>query len=170
MRNTILFLSIWVIGSPSFAQESIPPEVQSALYDFHPTAEDVFWEHREGAMVANFFTSGDLTKVFFDEEANWLETRARTSIHEMPKAVAAFIHQHYRNAEISYTGVVSWPDGRKAYRVESELPSEVVVKILSESGKLLDEKRITFQPIETTGSALQPLPTKEETPLSPEEL
>lgn len=164
-----MFLCICMIGSKSIAQESIPVEVQSALYDFHPTAEDVFWEHREGAIVANFFTSGDLTKVYFDEEGNWLETRARTFIHKMPKPVAAFIHRHYRNAEISYTGEVSWPDGRKAYRVESELPSEIVVKIISESGELLEEKRIAFQPIET-GSAIQTLPTKGETPSSSEEL
>lgn len=169
MRNILLFLGICMIGSQSIAQESIPIEVQSALYDFHPTAEDVFWEHREGAIVANFFTSGDLTKVYFDEKGNWLETRARTSIHEMPEAVTAFIDQHYQNAEISYTGVVQWPDGRKAYRVESELPSEIVVKIISESGELLEEKRIAFQPIET-GSVIQTLPIKGETPSSSEEL
>lgn len=135
-----------LIGGIAGAQESVPPKIQSALYTFHPTMEDVSWEFREGFPAATFQGRSGLTTVLFNEDGEWVEKRIRISAHLLPGAVRAYIRERNEDAHISYAARVLQPDDRDTvYRIESELPSEMLLQLLSKNGELLEEERISVQ-------------------------
>ena len=161
---------ISLFGAEIFAQDEVPMEVRTTFDILNPTVEEVFWEFREGAYVAAFQAPGGFTKAFFDQEGKWLETRIRVSMHLLPEKVTGFIDKHYWNADVTYVGKVLLPGGIKAYRIESELPSEIVIKILDGEGSLLDEQRISFTSLEETTPGLLPLPNKKVEPIIADEI
>lgn len=143
MKNAIcMFLGLFILTN-SFGQEKVPAVVLTAFSDREPFAEDVFWEFREDAFVGMFSDVEGLKKMFFDQTGEWLETRTRIARTALPIRVTAFINQHYGTADITYIGRVDEPK-RTLYRIESELASAVVIKLLDEQGTLLDENRIEW--------------------------
>ena len=164
MRSILFCFGMALTCCTAIAQEEISPKVQSAIYAFHPTTEDVIWETREEALVATFQHPDGPTKVFFDEEGRWLEIRIRKSVHLLPKGVRQYIEEHYQDAHITYAVKFRRPEGETLYWIELELPTEVVVKILSKEGVLLDEERIPFHTLRSYDPSLLPLPTREITP------
>jgi hypothetical protein len=148
MKNVICFLLILSAIYTSSAQETIPSQVLDAFSEQEPNVQQPFWEHREGAFVAMFSDEDGLKKIFFNDYGVWLETRTRMSQNELPSGVINFIDQHYSGADITYIGKVKKSNGI-AYRVESELASAVVIKLLNEEGKLLEEERIDWNHVYT---------------------
>lgn len=161
MRNILVLFTAFLLNYPMIAQEPIPVNVRSALYVHHPTAEGVYWEHRKEGIVANFQTPNGLTKVFFQEDGQWLETRIRTGLAAIPNPITQYLDEHFAKADISYAGKTLKPDGSTVYRIESELPSEIVVKIFDEEGMLLQEQRIPFQEIELQDAIFLPEDTEQ---------
>ncbi len=141
-----LFLSIL----PAFftmsllASEPVPLVVKSAFEMMHPATSVLLWEYREEAWVATFQDRRGLTKVFLETDGQWIETRIRTSIHSMPGAVLDFIRSSYGQADITYVGQVIRPGMDAVYRVESELPGEILIKEISSEGWLQKEHRIAL--------------------------
>lgn len=133
-----MFLSLGVT-----AQNTTPTMVLNAFSERLPEVVNPFWEYREGAFVAMYAHEDGLKKVFFDKEGQWLETRTRQEQDALPKGVKNFINDHYAGADITYVGEVEQPS-RTIYRVESELLSYVVIKLLNKKGDLLQENRIDW--------------------------
>ncbi len=133
-----MFLSLGVT-----AQNTTPTMVLNAFSERLPEVANPFWEYREGAFVAMYAHEDGLKKVFFDKEGQWLETRTRQEQDALPKGVKNFINDHYAGADITYVGEVEQPS-RTIYRVESELLSYVVIKLLNKKGDLLQENRIDW--------------------------
>lgn len=125
------------------AQNNTPTLVLNAFSEREPEVANPFWEYREGAHVAMYAHEDGLKKVFFDKEGQWLETRTRQVQDALPKGVKKFIDEHYAAADITYVGEVEQPS-RTIYRVESELLSYVVIKLLNKKGDLLQENRIDW--------------------------
>ncbi len=133
-----LFFSLGVM-----AQNTTPVMVLNAFSERAPEVMNPFWEYREGAFVAMYAHEDGLKKVFFDKDGEWLETRTRQVQDALPKGVKNFINEHYAAANITYIGEVEQPS-RTIYRVESELLTYVVIKLLSKEGDLLQENRIDW--------------------------
>lgn len=154
MLFPLIFLSVY-----NFAQRDIPTIVKQSFESKYSQAEDPFWDFREGSYVANFQAKEGLTKVFIHPEGDWLETRIRMSVSSLPKYVRNFVDQHYQNAEITFAGKVI-RENEVLYRIESELPTAVIVKLLNEEGSLIEEKRIDFGAVESIMPDLEPLPAR----------
>ncbi len=138
----MLLLAFWVTSATLHA--SVPELVKKAFRKDFPDIENVYWEQRaEEAFVATFRDEEGLKKVFYTSSGNWIETRIRLSLNDLPGGVRRFIQEHYQDAEITFAGRVLRPN-ELLYRIESELPDSVIVKLLSEAGLLLKEERITF--------------------------
>jgi len=133
-----LFFSLGVM-----AQNTTPVMVLNAFSERAPEVMNPFWEYREGAFVAMYAHEDGLKKVFFDKDGEWLETRTRQVQDALPKGVKNFINEHYAAANITYIGEVEQPS-RTIYRVESELLTYVVIKLLSKEGDILQENRIDW--------------------------
>lgn len=152
MKN-IIILTVLLLAGPrlSLAQPEVPTSVLLTFDELHPTAEDPLWEQREEIFIAAFNDREGFKKVFFTEQGQWLETRQRISRGALPQGVATFIRQHYAKADITFLAKVLRARAL-LYRVESELPGEIVVKELDSRGNLLLEKRINFDPQHTFDS------------------
>ena len=160
----LLFLSI-----SSFAQNDIPKIVQHTFESKYSQVDDLFWDFREGAYVANFQAREGLTKVFINPYGDWLETRIRMSLSSLPKHVRHFVDQNYQTAEVTFAGKVIREDGI-LYRVESELPTAVVIKLLNKEGSLIKEDRIDFGAVEPLMPNLKLLPARQAKALPTKEL
>jgi hypothetical protein len=168
MKKSPILLSFFLLPLIGIAQPKIPVAVLNTLTSMYAQVDNPFWDIREGAHVANFVGEEGLTKVFIDPEGNWEETRIRMSVNSLPKKVRNFIEEHYREAAVTFAGKVVRPDD-VVYRVESELPTAVVVKLLSKEGILLTENRIDFGTPEPLMPQLAPLPTKITKPIAVKE-
>lgn len=143
MKNTMGLLMGLFFSFGVMAQNTAPTVVLNAFSERAPEVTNPFWEYREGAFVAMYAHEDGLKKVFFDKEGQWLETRTRQVQDALPKGVKNFINEHYAAADITYIGEVEQPS-RTIYRVESELLSYVVIKLLNKKGDLLQENRIDW--------------------------
>lgn len=158
MRKTILFLCLAIPATYTAAQDEIPQPVTATFEEMYAlTTETPSWEFREGAYVANLQAEEGLIKVFFHPYGEWLETRVRMPLSRLPKGVRNFVDNHYQTAEVTYAGKVI-RNNEIIYRVESELPTAVVIKLLSEEGELLNERRIDFGAAPSIFQELKPLP------------
>ena len=116
-------------------------KLKTAFNKLAPEVSNPFWEFREGAVVAMFSHEEGLKKIFFNEEGRWLETRTRLTAPALPEGVKAFVEQLYATTLITYIGKVEQPS-QILYRVETESADAVSIKLLNESGRLLEEDRI----------------------------
>lgn len=156
MMKVVLFLACCFMSPNGLTTEPVPGVVQDAFDKMYPLAIEAFWEKREGALVANFQGEEGLTKVFFDDQGTWLETRIRKDFSEMPAAVQRFVNAYYSTADITFAGKMFRND-EVLYRIESELNAEVVIKLLDENGGLVEENRITLDiPLEKKEQILSP--------------
>ena len=126
-----------------FGQNNTPGLVLEAFSEREPEVLNPHWEYREGAFVAMYPHIDGLKKVFFNEEGEWLETRTRLAQESLPVGVKQFINERYAEADITYVGKVDQLE-RTLYRVESELNTSVVIKLLNEQGVLVDENKIDW--------------------------
>ncbi|MEZ5043508.1 MAG: PepSY-like domain-containing protein [Saprospiraceae bacterium] len=143
MKNFSFLLMCSFFSLGLFGQKNTPSAVLEAFQKLEPKVQTPIWEYREGAFVAMFSHVDGLKKVFFNEEGEWLETRTRIAYESLPSGVKRFIDDHYAAANITYIGKVDQHDST-FYRVESELLSSVVIKLLDEQGILLKENRIDW--------------------------
>jgi len=125
------------------SQLIVPSVVLAAHQTKYPNQEAPFWELREGALVAMFQTEGLLLKSFYEPNGEWRESRIREPLAELPAEVQAYVAENFANANITYAGRVE-KNNQTLYRIESELPNGVVVKLLNEKGELIQEERIKF--------------------------
>lgn len=151
----------------SLAQQIAPKSVELAFSERYPTIENPFWEYREGAIVAMFSAYDGLKKVFFHNDGTWLETRTRLGLEDLPTGVSKFVNKNYKNADITFVGKVEHPDGIR-YRVESELTSAIVIKLLSAEGKLLNKERIAINRNQSVQIVSNPLPKLQIKPVKSE--
>lgn len=139
--NKIMFFFLTLFLSQSLlGQSSTPNSVLEAFSKLVPTESTPYWEFREGAYVAMFSHADGLKKMFFDEKGEWLETRTRIDRQILPVGVKRFIDTHYAEANITYIGRVDQPESQ-LYRIESEIGTSVVIKLLSDQGVLMKEDR-----------------------------
>lgn len=143
MKNGAFLLMSLFFSLSLFSQKEISSSALAAFSEREPDVSTAFWEYREGAFVAMFSHLDGLKKMFFNEEGKWLETRTRIDRESLPAGVKLFIDEHYAGADITYIGRVDQPT-RTTYRVESELMTSVVIKLLNEQGVLLSENRIDW--------------------------
>lgn len=138
MKTLLIMLTMWV-----FNGTNVPEQVRSAFAKEFPNTENVHWEQRNDNFVATFQSEEGLKKVFYQASGAWLETRTRLSLSELPKEVYQFINSNYHDADVTFAGKVERPDGL-VFRIESELPDAVIVKLLNENGVVLEEEKITY--------------------------
>lgn len=143
MKTISMIFMTMLFNTLLFANEPVPAAVADAFHANYPGVKAVNWEHRAGQYVAMFKQDEGLTKVFYDGKGTWLETRVRLQLNELPGGVQHFIAKYYVDADVNFAGKVMTPNGA-LYRIESELPDAVVVKILNEDGELIKEERISF--------------------------
>lgn len=142
MKTAIVGAFLLILSLPAAsAFSSIPEAVQNSFSKMYPAVKSPFWEIRPEGLVATFRDEEGLKKAFFSEAGEWLETRVRLGLDQMPEGVQDFIKNNYRDAEISFCGKVYTPQGIR-YRVESELPDRILLKNLNTEGKLIDEHAI----------------------------
>lgn len=168
MKNLLVSICLLLFSAPSImANGPIPESVQKTFIQLYPEIESPFWENRHDGIVATFLDNEGLKKAFFQPDGQWVETRIRMSIGQLPAGVSRFIRKNYVDAEITFCGKVYTPKGIW-YRVESELPGKVVLKTLDESGALIEEQAILFStapaPAAEGKPALAPLPKKQMAP------
>lgn len=144
MKNIAFFAALLLSPWALIGQEIIPDAVVEAFGKREPGISNALWEYREGAFVALFKHKDGLKKVFFDKQGVWLETRTRIALDALPEGVKKFINEHYLDAHITYIGEVEQPGIPTLYRVESELATYVVIKLLNEQGVLVKENRIDW--------------------------
>lgn len=144
MKTAIVSALLLVLSFPvALAFSSIPEAVQNSFSNMYPAVKSPFWEIRPEGIVATFRDEEGLKKAFFSEAGEWMETRIRLGLDQLPHGVQLFIKNNYRDAEISFCGKVNTPQGVR-YRVESELPDRVLLKNLDAEGQLIDEHAILF--------------------------
>lgn len=143
MKNSIFLLMSLFFSITLFGQRPTPITVLEAFSKLEPGVSTPFWEYREGAFVAMYSHMDGLKKIFFNEKGEWLETRTRIDRQSLPVGVKRFIDEHYGEADITYIGKVDQAE-HTLYRVESELNTSVVIKLLSEQGVLQKENRIDW--------------------------
>jgi hypothetical protein len=136
----LLIFTAHLVGQ---AQLNIPSAVLAAHQAKYPNQEPAFWELREGAMVAMFQTEGLLYKSFYEPNGEWRESRIRETLTGLPTEVQTYVAENFANANITYAGRVE-KNNQTLYRIESELPNGVVIKLLNEKGQLIQEERIKF--------------------------
>ncbi len=138
-----MMLLIAFLANSATLYASVPELVEKAFRKDFPEVVNVYWEQRAEAFVAMFQDEEGLKKVFYTASGNWVETRIRLKIKSLPDGVRHFIQKHYQNADITFAGKVLRPN-ELMYRIESELPGAVIVKLLTEAGHLLKEEQFTF--------------------------
>lgn len=143
MKTTTPILLMILMSFSLSAQDMVPESVLAAFQKKVPHAAGVFWEFRENAFVGLYTDLDALKKAFFSSGGEWLETRTRIDMTDLPEGVSRFLKRHYQDADVTYLGRVESP-GKQFYRVESELPTSVVIKLLDEQGNLLEERKIDW--------------------------
>lgn len=143
MKKISCLLLALFVSVIAMAQNNPPTSVLSAFNEREPDVSNPFWEYREEAYVAMFKHEEGLKKVFFNTEGQWLETRTRLAAASAPTGVQEFIMEHYASANVTYIGEVEQPT-QTIYRVESELASSVIIKLLTKNGELLKEDKIDW--------------------------
>ena len=157
MKYLFLVLASLFFLNTNHAQQTVPTAVEDAFTQLYASVENPFWEYREGAHVAMFSEGDALKKVFFDSYGQWIETRTRMELTDLPMQVARFVDQHYGNAEVTYAGKVDRPYGI-FYRVESELPTAIIVKVLNEEGNIIEQRNIDLTNTKPVKVISYPLP------------
>ncbi len=169
MRKITFIVLFSLIGFFTYAQDEIPQNIKNTFTSMYGNADDLFWAFQEGAYVANFQAEKGLAMVYIHPYGDWLETRLRLPLQKLPRKVRDYVYENYQTAEVTFSGEVIQAH-QTIYRVEYELPSAIVVKLLNEEGELLKERRIEFGVLDNSHLNLKPLPVKKSKTVLPKDV
>lgn len=144
MKNSlfVLVLSLFVLSSIT-ANNGVPLIVRTSFTALYPSIKAPFWEVKNDQVVALFNDQEGMKKVFFQKNGDWMETRHRLSVAQLPTALKDFVEENYATAEITFAGKITSETG-SWYRIESEFEDRIVLKDLEASGVLISQEEINF--------------------------
>jgi hypothetical protein len=119
----VLFAALFAVASTASAQEQkvkdVPAAVKSALQKKYPSASKVTWEKEKGNYEANWGgKGGEDNSVQFTPAGAFIEIVNAIPVRELPKGVAAYVKEHYKNAKITEAGKVTDAKGNITYEAE----------------------------------------------------
>lgn len=149
MKLWFLLALIWVCGAPAaLAQEdfepglcSVPSVVKQAFRQFHPQAEEVYWENRGNGYRASFYENGFSRELRFTASGEWTCLCTFLEMSELPKPVQTYLSRRFPEWETP--SVVTRVDGREkdpVFKVCFELPEGLLELSFDEKGNLLKEQ------------------------------
>lgn len=142
MKTLLLFISLWA----SLHQAEIPTVVIDAFRRDYPETTPTLWEQgREGYLVT-FKQEDGLKKAVYTPSGEWIETRTRIMMRDIPTDVLRRIRQETGSEHITHIATVQCPAGIR-YRIESEPAHAVIIRIFANTGELLSEDTYEFSTI-----------------------
>ena len=144
MKNSliVLSLSLFVLSSIS-ASNGVPPIVKTSFTSLYPSIKAPFWEVKNDKVIALFTDQEGLKKVYFEKNGEWMKTRHRLSVVQLPDALKDFVEENYASADITFAGKITSENG-SWYRIESEFEDRIVLKDLEANGVLISQEEINF--------------------------
>ncbi len=110
MKSLWFSLAFFCISATVSGTDNIPEAVQRAFTQLYPEVNNPLWEMRHEGLVATFRDTEGLKKAFFREDGRWTETRVMMRQEQLPKGVSRFIQEHYKHADITFSGKAYSPN------------------------------------------------------------
>jgi biopolymer transport protein ExbD len=129
-RNLFSFVSACVLllsvsaGAQQIKDTQVPAAVKASFTKTYP-ATKAGWEIEGGVYEASFKKDGKSMSVMIDKGGNITETETDIPVSQLPKAVTAYLQQHYKGAKIKEAARIVKADGQINY--EGEVNNKDVV-------------------------------------------
>lgn len=146
MKKALSLLAIlFALSNLTFAQEkedehegheniTVPAVVKSSFEKKYPNAAKVLWEKEDGNYEANWGgKSGEDNSGIFTPSGDFVEAGTAMPVSGLPKAIAAYVQQHYKGAKITEAVKVTDAQGKLLY--EAEVNGKDIV--FDENGKFV---------------------------------
>lgn len=130
------------IGTEIFAGD-VPAAVKAAFRNDYPHADVSLWEQTKEGCIATFRDEEGLKNAIYTQEGEWVETRIRIILRDIPYDVQKAIRKVTGVTRVTYIGKVQRPDG-KFYRIESESAEAVTLRLFDENGEMISEEAFYF--------------------------
>lgn len=120
------------------------PEIVKALNKLYPTAQNIEWSQKGVYYVADCYSQGQELDVWFDANANWLQTEVALFRDDLPASVnTAFAEGEYADWVIDDITLIMYPQELPQYVLEVQQGAQERELFYSEDGNLLHVKDIT---------------------------
>jgi len=97
----------------------VPATVKTALTKKYPQAKNVTWEKENGNYEANWGgKSGEANAVQFSPAGDFVEIENAISVSDLPKAVTAYVNEHYKGSKISEAARLTDAKGKQTFEAE----------------------------------------------------
>lgn len=143
MKTVIISIVCFFALQAVSANDMIPKTVQQKFSGMYPHAQLISWEVLPEGLVATFRDKEGLKKAFYKDTGEWIETRARAGLAQLPQGLNAVLLANHKESEISFITKVYSPRGIR-YRVETELPDRILLYLYDSEGRLLESSTLMF--------------------------
>ncbi len=143
MKTTLISIVCFFAFQAVLANDVAPKAVQQKFSEMYPDARLISWGALPEGLVATFRDREGLKKAFYKETGEWLETRVRVGLVQLPEALSAAFLTHYQDGAISSIHKVHAPQYVR-YQVEIELPDRILLDVYDSEGRLLEKSTILF--------------------------
>lgn len=152
MKSTVLSLlllmMVFSFGACNSDDDTyLPPNsaIVKKLYELYPSAQNIEWSQKGVYYVAECFSTGAELDVWFDANANWIQTETALFQDDLPPSVnTAFSEGEYASWGIDDVTQLTYPQNPGLiYVLEVQQGGQERALFYSEFGGLLHAKDIT---------------------------
>jgi hypothetical protein len=131
MKKAFTIIAIlFALSTASFAQKekgekehkekiTVPVAVKNTFSKKYPDAKKVTWEKEKGNYEANWGgRSGEDKSVLYTPSGDFIQIVNAIPVSKLPKAVLAYLKEHYKGAKITEAGRVTNAQGKITYEAE----------------------------------------------------
>lgn len=120
---------------------SVPPVVKQAFRQFHPQAEEVYWENWNHGYRTSFYENGYSRELRFTASGEWVCLCTFLEMTELPRPIQSFLAKRFPDWETpSVVTRVDTPGPTSFYKVCFEIPEGLLELSFDEKGNLIKEQ------------------------------
>lgn len=143
---TLFLLIAFSFGSCNSDDTYLPPnpEIVQEFNKLYPHAQNVEWSQKGVYYVAECYAQGAELEVWFDANANWLQTETALFENDLPSSVyTAFYEGSYASWVLGDITQLTYPGSPILFVIEVQQGGQERQLTYSEFGGLLHDKDIT---------------------------
>lgn len=124
----------------------VPQTVVQGFRQFHPQAEEVFWEVWKNGFRASFFENGLSREIQFTASGQWECLCTYMEVSELPQSIRDFLAKRFPDWEMpSVLSRVETPDKTIFYRANFDMPQGLLELTFDVAGNLKEERLDSYQ-------------------------
>ena len=149
MKRWVILVLVWVLGAPAIlAQEemeggvcAVPPGIARSFGEFHPQAEEVYWESRDNEYRASFFENGVSREIRFAASGQWISLCTYLEMSDLPQNIRDQLVKRFPEWEMPSVLIrAETPNQPPCYRVCYDLSNGFLELVFDQQGKLTEER------------------------------